>query len=115
MWFWVIRIFWKEGAEEQDGLLSLPVPTDREDVLAYDGVVVFNTEEEAQAYLQDRPHARRSEPTPLRHTSILKTVESNTEGTPDCIFYLGGYQKGDTTGAPLTSAQFRAAIEGNTG
>jgi len=115
MWFWVIRVFWKEGSEESDGLYSVPVPTDSEDVLSYDGLAVFNTEEEARTFIEERLVGVRREPTPLRPKHILKTVESDADGTPNRIFYLGGYRKGDQTGAPLTSAQFRAAIEGNAG
>lgn len=43
MWLWIIRVFWTQGFEEHDGLWSMPLPTDKEDVLAYDGLVVFNS------------------------------------------------------------------------
>ncbi len=111
MWFWIIRVFWKEGSEEKDGLFSMPVPTDKECVLAYTGLVVFNTREEAQTFIEERLADWKCEPTPLRHTAIIKTVDSEHEGTPNRIFYLGGYKEGDQMGRGATSEQFNAWCE----
>lgn len=112
MWFWVIRAFWNEGSGVEDGLLSVPIDTDKEDIIAHGGLLVFNAQEEAQAFIDDRHPRSDYEPTPLRHTHIVQTVVSEYEGTPDRIFYLGGYKSGDKIGgAPLTAEQFRTAIE----
>lgn len=110
MWFWVIRVFWDEGSGVEDGLLTVPLPSDEEDALWSSGLMVFNSQEEAQAYLDEEHPNSDYEPTPLRHTHIIQTVESDHEGTPDRILYRGGYTKGEKTGAPITSEQFKAAL-----
>lgn len=87
------------------------IPSDEQAQLAKSGMLVFNTEEDAQRFIDERHPGSGYEPTPLGHGAIVDTVDSEREGTPDCIFYVGPYRTGDQTGAPISTSQFLAAID----
>jgi hypothetical protein len=91
--------------------LSVMIPPDEQAQLTKPGLLVFNTEEDAQRFIDERHPSSGYQPTPLRHGSIVETVDSEREATPDCIFYIGAYQKGDQMGAPINASRFLAAID----
>ena len=111
MRLWVINATWSEGSEEQTGLLSVMVSPDEQARLTKLGLLVFDTEEDAQRFVDERHLGSGYEPAPLKHGSIVRTVDSEGEGTPDCILYLGPYQKGDRLGTPISASQFLTAID----
>ncbi len=111
VWFWVINVTWYEGSGEQTGVLSVMVPPDEQDQPTKSGLLVFDTEEDAQRFVDERHPGSGYKPTPLRHGSIVDTVNSEHEGTPDCIFYVSPYRTGDRMGAPISTSQFLAAID----
>lgn len=111
MRFWVINGTWSEGSGEQTGVLSVMISPNEKAQLTKLGLLVFNTEEDAQRFIDERHPKLGYEPAPLKHGSIVGTVDSEREGTPDCIFYVGPYREGDDLGAPISTSQFLAAID----
>ncbi len=89
------------------------VPPEEQVRLAKSGLLVFDTEEDAQRFIDERHPGSGYEPAPLGHDAIADSVDSEREGTPDCIFYVGPYRTGDRMGAPISTSQFLAAINEN--
>jgi len=90
----------------------VPVEPDTPDQSTKVGLCVFNSEDDAQRFIDQQEPDSGYEPTPLEDHSIALIVDNEEVGTPECIFYVGEYRDGEEVGAdPLSSDEFLRTIE----
>jgi hypothetical protein len=112
MWFFAIKVPPEQGSGEYGGFLCVPVEPDTPDQSTKVGLCVFNSEDDAQRFIDQQEPDSGYEPTPLEDHSIALIVDNEEVGTPECIFYVGEYRDGEEVGAdPLSSDEFLRTIE----
>lgn len=76
------------------------------------GLCVFDSEDDAQRFIDQQEPDSGYEPTPLEGHSIALIVDNEEVGTPDCIVYIGEYRDGEEVRAePLSSDEFLRTID----
>lgn len=90
----------------------MPVEPGAPDQSTKAGLCVFDSEDDAQRFIDQQEPDSGYEPTPLEDHSIALIVDNEEVGTPEWVFYIGEYRDSEELRAqPLSSDEFLRTIE----